>query len=184
MGSADYLGWTERLLQNLDLFGPDASTAAAFIRQRKTRLSIHDQPTGARWTVSGRIEIHPRYTQLSPDNPTVISLIIHEVRHLQQGPVTALSVFGELDAWQLQFNFLRSITGRYHYDPPRDVVLQQLMQLPLNFDRAVLETARSVMQQYAGKSYRVDLLPLYPWIAEIKFRFTHRGPSPRKAPWH
>jgi hypothetical protein len=43
------------------------------------------------------------------------------------------------------------------------------MTLPLEYDRALLKKAATLMQTYAGKGYRVDLLPLYPLDREIKY---------------
>jgi hypothetical protein len=43
------------------------------------------------------------------------------------------------------------------------------MTLPLEYDREVLRKAATLMQQYAGKGYRVDLLPLFPAGREIKY---------------
>ena len=162
---------------NLDGFGPEGIAAARYIAQHGTRLSVHNQTTGARWTADRRIEIHPRYAALPTDDPYALSLIIHEVRHLQQGILTALSVYGELDAWQLQFRLLRSVTGRYHPDPGRNATLEQLMLRPLGWDRSVLQRARRLMQSYAGKIYRIDLLPLYPLHSEILFRVIGRMPG-------
>jgi hypothetical protein len=51
------------------------------------------------------------------------------------------------------------------------------MTLPWNWDRDVLSRARALMQAYAGKRYRVDLLPLYPLPVEIKFRLTGNRPE-------
>lgn len=165
------------MLLNLESFGPEAVEALDYIRRHATRVSVHGQPTGARWTVDRRIEIHPRFAELAPDDPYAISLIVHEVRHLQQGPLIALSVFGELDAWQLQFGLLRSWTGHYHVDPQRNSVLEQLMSLGLGWDRGMLQEARRLMQAYAGTQYRVDLLPLYPLPAELTFRISGRRPA-------
>jgi hypothetical protein len=179
MSSIDYQGWLTSILSGLDDFGPEAAAAAEFIRQRGTRVSVHDQPTGARWTIDRRIEIHPSYAEMPSGNTYATSLIIHEVRHLQQGMLTALSVYGEMEAWQLQFAFLKRILGRYQGDPAREIVIEKLNGLPLNWDRAVLEHARSLMQAYAGPKYRLDLLPLYPLLAEIRYWITRRSPLPR-----
>jgi len=179
MTSSDHSAWLASLLENLDSFGPDAIVAAAYIRQRGTRVGVHEQTTGARWTADRRIEINPRYARLAPDHPQAVALIIHEVRHLQQGMLTALSVYGELEAWQLQFNFLRSVTGRYHDNSSFEAIIAKLMLLPLGWDRTALESARALMQAYAGKIYRVDLLPLYPLPLEIRYRITRTQPSPR-----
>ncbi len=179
MSSTDHRCWLISLLSNLDNSGPEAAAAAEFIRHRGTRVGVHNQPTGARWTMDRRIEIHPRFVGLPPNHPYAISLMIHEVRHLQQGMLTALSVYGELEAWQLQFAFLKRLTGHYQGDSSRESVIMQLMLLPLNWDRTVLEEASSLMQAYAGRKYRVDLLPLYPLPSEIRYRITRRRPLPR-----
>ncbi len=176
MTVVDYPSWTQGLVSNLERFGPEATDALRYIERRGTRVSVHDQPTGARWTLDRRIEIHPRYAKLPPDDPYALSLIVHEVRHLQQGFFTALSVYGELDAWQLQFGLLKSWTGQYHADSKKNQVLLRIMSLPLGWDRTVLEGARHLMQDYAGKQYRVDLLPLYPLGAEARYRLFGKLP--------
>jgi hypothetical protein len=177
----DYSAWIHELLINLDRCGPEAAAALRFIEQRRTKVSVHDQPTGARWTVGRRIQIHPRYAGSPPDDPRVISLMIHEVRHLQQGPLIALSVYGEMEAWQLQFRFLKSKVGHYHQEPHLDSEIQLLMSLPLGWDRRVLQYARTLMQDYAGKAYRIDLLPLYPLPREIVFRLTRAQPRAHRS---
>ncbi len=176
MSTSYYAAWAQELATNLERFGPEAAEALCYIQKHRTRLSVHDQPTGARWTVDRRIEIHPRFAQLAPDDPYAVSLIVHEVRHLQQGLLTALSVYGELEAWQLQFGLLKSWTGHYHSDLQKDSILWQITSLPLGWDRKVLEEARRLMQAYAGKQYRVDLLPPYPLVQEILYRLFGRQP--------
>ena len=127
-----------------------------------------------------RIDLHPRFAQGSPADPHALSLVIHEVRHLRQGPSIALSVYGELEAWQLQFGFLKSLTGHYHSDPQPNHMLGELVALALNWERPVLQQARRLMQAYAGKAYRIDLLPLYPLPAEIMFRISGKRPGIRQ----
>ena len=177
MATAAQTTWTEQLVSNLEGCGPQAADALRYIRQRGTRVSVHAQPTGARWTLDRRIEIHPRFANLTPDDPYALSLIVHEVRHLQQGFFTALSVYGELDAWQLQFELLKLWTGRYHADARKSELLQQIMALRPNGDRRVLAEARRLMQAYAGKQYRVDLLPLFPLPAEIMYWISRKQPA-------
>src|SRR5512140_2657522 len=172
MVTSQHSAWIGGVFENLDRAGPEGAAAAAYIRRHGTRLSVHDQTTGARWTADRRIEIHPRYAALATDDPYAISLIIHEVRHLEQGVITALSVYGELDAWQLQFRFLMSATGHYHPNEYHNSVIGALMKQPLGWDRAVLRRVRYLMQVYAGKAYRVDLLPLYPLHRELVYRLT------------
>ena len=177
MGSPDYRTWTAELLRSMEDFGPEAEAALKYIRQRRTRVGVHDQPTGARWTIDRRIEVHPRYVRPVPADPYAVSLIIHEVCHLRQGMLTALSVYGEMEAWQLQFHFLHSRLGHYHDDYRRDAAIRELMSLPLGWDRTILRKVRKLMQEYAGKRYRVDLLPLYPLPRELLFQTTQHEPS-------
>ncbi len=182
MTAVDHSAWVHDLLSELDNFGPESKAAAAYLRGHKTRVSVHGQPTGARWTADRRIEIHPRYASLSPDDPYAISLVIHEVKHLQQGVFTALSVYGELEAWQLQFRFLKWVTGRYHADPVKRGILEDLMSQPLGWDRSVLGRIPGLMQAYAGKGYHIDWLPLYPLHREILYRTARQKPSDTAAP--
>jgi hypothetical protein len=170
MSQSRHALWVSEALTQLEHYGPEAAAALYYMRQHGTRLSMHDQPTGARWTVDRRIELNPRYLEAASNDPYAISLIIHEVRHLQQGPWTALSVYGELEAWQVQFGFLKSILGHYHSDPQRNDLIGELMLQPLGWDRTVLQRARELIQQYAGRKYRIDLLPLYPLHREVMHR--------------
>lgn len=88
---------------------------------------------------------------------------------MQQGLITALSVYGELDAWQLEFRVYHRIKGKYPHS-----AIAELMTLPLEYDRAALKNAVHLMQAYAGKGYRIDLLPLYPLGREINYWLTRR----------
>ena len=170
--------WLAGLLDHLERCGPQGLEALRYIRQRQTRVTVHAQPTGARWTLRGGIQVHPQYAGLKPDDPYTLSLVIHEVRHLQQGPLTALSVYGELEAWQLQFAFMKSQTGRCNDDPRRNGLLEQLLALPLSMERGTLAQARTLMQEYAGKRYRIDLLPLFPLPNEILYWLIGKWRSP------
>jgi hypothetical protein len=164
--------WVAKLVVSLDQAGPQGQVAARYIRERGVRIGLHLQPAGARWRLGSRIEIHPRYAEGPVDAAYPQSLVIHEVCHLQQGVLTALSVYGELQAWQEQFGYLRTQTGRYHEQPQYANIIQELMALPLVWDRTMLQSARGLMRAYAGRLYRVDLLPLYPLHQEILWRLT------------
>ena len=172
----DYSEWLDQLLIQLGHCGPLGQATLQFIVERGVKVKVHDQPTGARWTLTGNIQLHPRYFELEPDDPYPISLVIHEVRHLKQGFFTALSVYGELDAWQIQFSFIKSLSGQYHRNAGKDKILGDLMSLDLDWDRRTLARARGLMRSYAGSAYRVDLLPLYPLPREILFIVTRQRP--------
>lgn len=51
------------------------------------------------------------------------------------------------------------------------------MSLPLGWDRNVLRRAVQLMQDYAGKGYRADLLPYYPLGKEIAYRLFRKVPD-------
>jgi len=122
-------------------------------------------------TVFGNINLNSLYYtyETSFEDLRVKTLIIHEARHLQQGMKIALSVYGELDAWQLEFGIYHRIKRSYPHP-----AIEELMNLPLEYDRTVLKRAAHLMQAYAGKGYRADLLPLFPLGKEIKYQLIRR----------
>ena len=165
--------WKENLFDAVTQLGEEGRAAVEFLRARQTKIGFKKvRPSiGAFWTVFGNIHLNSRYyTYETPlDDLRIKTLIIHETRHLEQGMITALSVYGELDAWQLEFGIYYRVKGRY----PQSAIAE-LMTLPLRYDRAVLKKAAQLMQAYAGKGYRVDLLPLFPLPREIRFWITRR----------
>lgn len=171
----EYSAWLNLLLERLEQYGPEGSAAVAYLQARRTRIAFKQAKPdiGAWWTLARNINLNTRYYSYenSLDNTRVFTLVIHEVRHLQQGIFTALSVYGELDAWQLEWAIFHRIHGRYPHP-----AIQELMSLPLGWDRAVLRQAVDLMRIYAGKGYRVDLLPYYPLGKEIAYRFFRKVP--------
>jgi hypothetical protein len=166
--------WLDQLLIELGRCGPQGQAALHFLKERGVKVSLHDQPTAARWTLAGNIQLHPRYANGASNAPYPLSLVVHEVRHLQQGLFTALSVYGEFEAWQVQFSFLKSLTSQYHSNSQFDGILNDLMSLRLNKDRKILARAVTLMKAYAGKDYRINMLPLYPLPEEIHFLITRK----------
>ncbi|HLO30351.1 MAG TPA: hypothetical protein VK249_14500 [Anaerolineales bacterium] len=168
--------WKEKLLEAVTQLGEEGRTAVEFVRTHRTKIGFKQaRPSiGAYWTVFGNIHLNSQYyTYLTPlDDLRIKTLIIHEARHLQQGLITALSVYGELDAWQLEFGIYYRMKGQYPHSS-----IAELMTLPLKYDRSVLKNAAHLMQAYAGKGYRVDLLPLLPLHREIKYWVTRQQTS-------
>ena len=165
--------WTENLLEAVAQLGEEGRATVEFLHIHKTQIGFRRvRPNiGAFWTVFGNIRLNSLYyTYETPfDELRIKTLIIHEARHLQQGLMTALSVYGELDAWQLEFGIYYRIKRNYPHS-----AIAELMNLPLEHDRSILKQAAHLMQTYAGKGYRVDLLPLFPLDKEIKYWFTRR----------
>ena len=160
--------WTENLLNAVLQLGEEGRITVDFVRARRTKIGFKRvRPNiGAYWSPFGNIRLNSHYyTYETPlEDLRIKTLIIHEVRHLQQGIMTALSIYGELDAWQLEFAIYHRIKGSYPHP-----AIAELMTLPLGYDRAVLKKAAGLMQAYAGKGYRADLLPLYPLDREIRY---------------
>ena len=165
--------WKEHLLEAVTQLGEEGRAAVEFLRTRRTKIGFQQvRPSiGAFWTVFGNIRLNSRYYtyETSFDDLRIKTLVIHEARHLQQGLMTALSVYGELDAWQLEFSIYHRIKGKYPHPAIAD-----LMALPLGYDRAILKNAACLMQAYAGKGYRVDLLPLFPLPLELRYWATRQ----------
>lgn len=169
----EHVVWLENLFNAVAGLGEEGRAAVNFLRSRGTKVGFKKaRPNvGAFWTVFGNIRLNSHfYGYHTPlDDLRIRTLIVHEVRHLQQGLFTALSVYGELDAWQLEFGIYYRVRGRYPHP-----AVAELMTLPLSYDRDVLWKAANLMQAYAGKGYRSDLLPLYPWGREIRYWFLRR----------
>ena len=165
--------WKEKLFEAVSGLGEEGGAAVDFLRARRAKIGFKTvRPNvGAFWTVFGNIRLNSHYYsyETSLDDLRIRTLIVHEARHLQQGLVTALSVYGELDAWQLEFGIYHRVKGRYPH-----AAIAELMQLPLGYDRPVLKKAAKLMQDYAGKGYRIDLLPLYPLGREIRYWFSRK----------
>jgi len=165
--------WRDDLLTALAGVGEEGKDAADYLRVHKTYIGFWKvrKNVGAFWTVFRTIHfnsIHYSY-QTNIVDVGILTLLIHEVKHLQQGFVLALSVYGELEAWQLQFRLYHQLTGK-----PMHPAVAELMSLPLEYDRDVLKKAVALMQTYAGKGYRADLLPYYPLWREIRYWLTRQ----------
>ena len=153
--------WRESLLLRLSQTGDLGAETVRYIRERGVKMHFrrYSKSTGARWFLFRRISLNSRYysTESNLDNPKLLSLIVHEVHHLKQGVRTAFSVYGELDAWQVEYRFYKEIhLGKLH------PAIEELLMLPLNYERENLRYAVKLMQSYAGKGYHADWLPLRP----------------------
>ncbi len=167
--------WIDAISTRLERSGPEGARAMDYIRKRRIKIGFKKQSTStaAMWDIDGNIYLNPRYyNDKDTSDPYMISLVAHEAWHLRQGIVVALSVYGELEAWQLGFRIYLALSGR-----PLHPAVQELMTLPLSYDRAVLRRAAELMQAYAGKGYRIDLLPTYPLHKEIAWFFTRKEPA-------
>lgn len=167
--------WNRDLLLSLEQFGAEGSAAASYLRAHKTRIGFRKAraSVGAFWTPFGALYFNALHysSRMNPADARMLTLLIHETKHLQQGLIAALSVYGELEAWQLQFSVYHRKTNE-----KMSPTIEALLALPLGWDRATLRRARELMQEHAGKGYRVDLLPLYPLGKEIRYRLWGKMP--------
>jgi hypothetical protein len=159
--------WLQGYLEKVADCSPEGRAAVEYIRTHRTRIGFRRarRSVGAFWTLPGNILLNSfHYDNESVlNNPRAWTLLIHEVRHLEQGWLTALSVYGELDAWQHEFRAFQRITGGQLHP-----AVHEILSIPLGWDRPNLRRARSLMQTFAGRGYRADLLPLYPLHKEIR----------------
>lgn len=166
--------WQEKFLEAVSNCSDEGREAVDYIRTKKTYIGVKRarKSVGAFWTLAKSAYLNStHYSQeASLTSPNAWVLLIHEVRHLQQGPLTALSIYGELDAWQYQLQVLKKITGKQLVPP-----LEEILSLPLNMNRKNLQHARQLMTQFAGKSYGAGLLPLYPIHKEIGYWLTRKS---------
>ncbi len=165
--------WLEKYFEKVAQSSAEGWDAVEYVRARRIKVGMRRarKSVGAFWTLEGRFFLNSlHHTHESTlENPRAWTLFVHEVRHLQQGTFTALSIYGELDAWQVEFNLYKRLTGK-----PLHAALEELLSLPLNMNRDTLQHAREIMIQYAGKSYGASWLPLYPIHKELKYRVLRR----------
>jgi hypothetical protein len=172
--SVEVSAWNKQVLDQLDASSQDGAAAVSFIKNHNVKIGFRKQKaTGAMWSLDGNIYLNANSYSFAtpPTDEFMLSLIAHEALHLKQGLVTALSVYGELEAWQLGFRIYQTLGGRIFSS-----ALNELLTMSLSHDRDTLKKVRFLMQDYAGKGYRIDLLPLFPAWQEIGYFFTRKIP--------
>ncbi|GMV34059.1 MAG: hypothetical protein DYG85_09630 [Chloroflexi bacterium CFX1] len=165
--------WMDRYLKKVSESSEEGAEAARFAREKNIRVGMKRarRSVGAFWTLGKSLYLNKvHYTMESAlEEPRATTLFVHEVRHLQQGIFTALSIYGELDAWQYEFRLYKKLTGR-----TLKPELEELLALSLGHDRATLRQARSLMTKFAGFWYLAWLLPLFPIHKEIAYWVTRK----------
>jgi hypothetical protein len=193
--SLHYDPWTGSLLQHLEATGPIGAATADYIHQNNIRVSIVDNNATNMWwkaylTPLG-LRIRPALyvsrfiANLSFADPWALMLFVHETVHLRQGFRTAMSVYGEMEAWQTGFRFYQTLPDCRPLSPP----VQELLTLPLNHSTQVLRQARDLINQDQnggmpfhrqvrsvlskekafGSFYWINALPLNPFPSKETF---------------
>ncbi|MCX7680869.1 MAG: hypothetical protein N2508_02690 [Anaerolineae bacterium] len=158
-GQVDLQRWQQAMLESLEQGGPVCQHAAQYIRERNVRIGFARQSTGARWTLSGKIELNPRYypPEAGPVNPYLLGAIVHEATHLEQGIALALTVWGEVGGWRADYRAVAEL-----HAPIQNVHWQTVAATPEPPTDDDLRRARRAMLAMAGWRYLVWLLPLRP----------------------
>ena len=115
----DLTGYSDKekdALQNLyHNGGSEAREAVNYIINHQVHLKFDQQMppgTGAYWESDGKTLDFGK----TNNNAFLLSLIVHETIHLGQGPLGAITVSGELEAWQVQMRVYYILTrGKYPY---------------------------------------------------------------------
>jgi len=102
--------WRVEALTNLMNAGPNTQHAAQYIMNNDVTFEFETpllDVYAARWVRQGssmKIMFNASYysSQTSPNDAGMLGLIVHETRHLEQGPDLALSVEGEYGGWQAE----------------------------------------------------------------------------------
>jgi len=164
--------WLEKDFDKGASPSPEGKEAVDYVRAHKTHVGIkRGRKSFAAFTIFRRFYLNSVYYTYdnSIDNPNTWALFVHEVQHIKQGVFTSLSIYGEMEAWQIQFRLYKKFVNQ-----PINPELEELLTLPLNMERANLRHARELMIKHAGKGYGANLLPLYPFPKEIVFWLTRR----------
>ncbi|RME90431.1 MAG: hypothetical protein D6770_02500 [Anaerolineae bacterium] len=172
------------LLENMAKAGPVGDNAARYLVEKKVYIDFKPiRGAGAMylpWWWPGKGFPHPKVyldantysLETSPSDPYMVSLVIHETVHLQQGVVKALSVQGELEAWQAQYQAHNRFVEEILPDEEKlGGKWDEIAALSLD-SRADLERAQELMVNLSP-GYQADLLPLYPLPQEIAYHVQH-----------
>jgi hypothetical protein len=161
--------WKGAVLASLMKGGPAMQHAADYILANDVQIRFRNLREGAMWWIGGNMYLNAdRYSlQTRPDHPGMLALVVHEAKHLEQGPLVALSVYGELEAWQIEYQVFRELIGTPPGTYEKRMAWDALSQIPLSYSRDDLDRARELIQFIGGASYPIDKLPLRPLGAEL-----------------
>lgn len=163
---AQEAAWFERSKSALRDAGSVGRASWETITRKRMTLGFSGQKySGGMWFDWRRLRfgifVNTVYADRSPEDPHMVALLAHEAKHREQGIVEALSVRGELVAWQLQYDVLKELSAEPTSAPWREI---------RSLDPAArqdLKRARVLMKRIGGPGYRIEYLPLLPLPAEV-----------------
>lgn len=165
----DYGPWERALLANLQSAGPDGARTADYLINNHVALVIVDNNATNLWwkprltwrgpRLQDALYISRHLASKPPNAPWLLAAIAHETRHLEQGFWTAFSVYGEMEAWQVGFNFYLTLPA---HGPVSQPVLD-LLALPLSHERAALRQAQRLinLDQNQGDTFGRLVLAMF-----------------------
>lgn len=160
--------WQQEVERELMKGGPVCQHAAATIRNKGIRIGFSPQRTGAKWTLSGHIKLATKGYSMdtSPSNAPMLAKVVHEVQHLQDGFLMALSVEGEVRGWAAEYWAREELNAplRRNRSLWREVALT-----PENPTNADLKKAKAAIRQMTvWHSYLIWILPLRPLCGLVR----------------
>ena len=177
----DRHSWVAELLNELAQSGPTGRENEQYLRARKIRIGVRNQSSGARWTLGRRIDlVRAIYTaHRSLPTPSASWCMRSSISGRGTDCLIRLRRTGSL-AGPVQFpaGDHRWVQGRSR---PGDANSGALAAAA-GMGSPGPPGARGLMRQYAGRRYRIDLLPLYPLHHEFMYCLVRRRPRSAAAP--
>ncbi len=149
----NYDGWTRNTLLNLGDAGNAGVHTVDYILSNDVNIvTVDNNATNLWWKlklgakglqIQNTLYVSRFLADKESNDSWLLMEFVHETRHLEQGLLTAFSVFGEMEAWQLGFNFYKSLPDHGYISR----FVEQLLELPLSHDPAILKQARDLINQ-------------------------------------
>ncbi len=167
--------WVRAVLKNMLASGGDGKKKAGYILKHGIRFitkikGANNAHWGSKFGWRGLVmdnTIHyPAAWEKKPeDDPWVLASFVHEAVHLEQGVRTALSVYGELQAWQVGFRYYLTLTKT---GVSREI--RELLNLKLSHERETLTQAKNLIIE--NQNYGMTGLQVIANIIKRKKKFS------------
>jgi hypothetical protein len=159
-----YTRWTQTILHNLESAGSVGSRTADYIFKNSVKIfTINNTATNMWWRpkfgvkglqIRNTLYVSKFIADKEANDPWALMLFVHETRHLEQGFRKAFSVYGELEAWQVGYNFYKTLPDHGYI---RQFV-EELLKIPLSHDKGALREAKNLinLDQNGGMSFMYE----------------------------
>ncbi len=171
--------WLEGIQTALERTGAHGMEAARFLREHRTRIGVRQQSAGRAGPSTAGLRLIPDTCRMAASPPTPSALSSTRSVTFGRGRSRRFRSMANLGPGESS----SAICGSSGVPAPGSAhqkeLIDELLALPHGWNRIGLSAARRLMREYAGKAYRIDLLPLYPIQYELAYALT--GRAPRKA---